>query len=524
MNLEKRNLPNGAFVLAFGGILVKVIGALYKIPLGAMLGPIGMANFSIAYNIYSLLFVISTAGVPTAVSKMVAESSAHGRHGESEKIFYVSKIAFVGVGLFGFTALFLFADKISRIMGSADSAKAIKAISPAVFLVSISAVNRGYFQGKENMYPTAISEVLEAFGKLVFGLLAAFVMKIQGRGSAYIAAGAVFGVSIGSLFSVLYFFFKKRKKIKAISGNGIRILKKLFSLSVPITLGAAVIALTAVIDSALVMNILKNSGETEHRAKWLFGAYNYATTLFTLPSAIIATLATTLVPLVSGECAKGHRIETDLLVNSGVRLCVLISSFAVCALYPLSEGILSLLFGSGAGSDCIKLSSSLLRVLSLGIIPLSLVTVTNAVFQALGRANAPVISIAVGAVVKLLSNYALIRIPGIGIHGAAISTVLCYVVALSINILQLGKFKFLGISIFNSVMKPVFPSIALFLTAANVNKVLMRFADIRISAILSGISGALVGIFAVFVLKTLKKEDERLLFGGKNIFKFIDNG
>lgn len=525
MNLNKKqNIPNGAAVLALGGIIVKIIGAFYKIPIGAMLGPVGMANFSIAYNIYSLLFVISTAGVPTAVSKMVAESLARGKNGETEKILKVSKFAFAGVGLIGFTVLFAGADTIAGIMGNPSSAEAIKAISPAVFFVSLSAVDRGYFQGHSDMYPTAISEVIEALGKLVFGLLVAYVMEVYSKDTSHIAAGAVAGVSTGAFFSVLYFIFKKRSRAEKATGNGRGILKRLISISCPITLGAAVIALTAVIDSALVMNILQSSGETEYSAKWLFGAYNYATTLFTLPSAIIATLATTLMPVLSAMMVQNKKIEADSIVNSGVRLAVLISALAAFGIYALADGILTLLFGSGADGDCIKLSASLLRYLSVGIVPLALVTVTNSVHQALGRVNIPVIAITVGGAVKLISNLILVKIPEVGIHGAAISTVLCYIVALLINLIALKKFKFIGISIFNSVINPVIPGVIVFFTSGSVNGTLLRYVGVRLSTVVSVVMGGVVGVFAVFLLKTLKKDDAKLLFGGKNILKIIDNG
>ncbi len=524
MNKPRReSFLHGAAALAAAGIVVKIIGAFYKIPLGAMLGPVGMANFSIAYNIYSLLFVIATAGVPIAVSKMIAESLAAKNAADTELIYKVSGRLFSVLGFLGFLVLLFFAVPISELMGSRDAAFAIRAISPSVFFVSLSAVNRGYFQGHSDMYPTAVSEVMEALGKLICGIAAAWILKSRGADSAHIAAGAVSGVAIGAMASCVYFRFKKKKeKATRRSGAG-RIIKKLLSISVPITLGAAVISLTAVIDSAIVMNILKKSGFTEYQAKWSFGAYNYATTLFSLPSAISATLASALVPAIAVQRAKRHTLEADKLINSGVRLAVLVASFAAFGMAALSKGIITLLYGHGIDEECIRLSSRLLQYLSIGIIPLAVVTITNSVHQAMGRASVPVVAIACGGLAKILSNYLLISIPEINIFGAAISTVLCYLTAMTVNVAQFKKYSYVEIDFKNSILKPIISGAVVFISAAFVyNKCISAF-DVNASTVLAIFSGAVVGVISAFLMKNVTKYDKKLLFGSKNIFKFIEN-
>ncbi len=522
---KKKALLHGAGVLAVAGVVVKVTGALYKIPLGIMLGPVGMANFSIAYNIYSLLFVLATAGVPVAVSKMVAESLARDRAGMPQKIFSVSRKAFFIFGLFGFAIMFFGAETLSSLMGSSDSAPAIRAISPAVLLVSLSAVSRGYFQGHSDMYPTAVSEVAESFGKLFIGLCSAWLLKKRGAEPPMIAAGALFGVSIGAAFSVIYFKFrlKKMPKVKKVQGGGFAVIKKLFSLSVPITVGATVISLTAVIDSALVMNILKGSGFSEYRAKWLFGGYTYASTLFSLPSFFVATIASTLVPAISSEKVRGREIEVDGLINSAIRLSVLISALSAFGMAAVSDGIMPLLYGSGADEECLALASHLLKVLCLGVIPLSIVTVTNAVHQALGNAKLPVISILCGGALKLVSNYILVSRAEMNICGAAISTVICYFAAAGINVINLKKYPYVGIDIVKSIIKPVAVGVMVFFTATFAYFQTVFTFGVYFSTVFSVLSGAVVGIFGTFLLKIVGKEDGKLVFGNANIFKFIDN-
>lgn len=521
---KKESLLHGAAALAFAGIIVKVIGAFYKIPLGAMLGPVGMANFSIAYNIYSLLFVVATAGVPIAVSKMIAEAYAARDIYGAERIYSVSVRLFALIGFAGFIVLFFFASPLSELMGSHDAAYAIRAISPAVFFVSLSAVNRGYFQGGSDMYPTAVSEIAEASGKLVFGLVAAYVLERRGADISIVAAGAVSGVAAGSFLSCLYFSFRKKKGSrgkKTISARAV--IKKLLSVSVPVTLGAAVMSLSAVIDSALVLNLLQKTGFGEIRAKWLFGAYNYATTLFSLPTAVFATFAAALVPSLAECRARKDFFEAEKVMNSGLRLSVLFAALCSSGMSALSYGIISLLYGGGIDAECISASAHLLGVVSLGTVPLAIVTATNAVHQAMGRAHIPVISISCGAAIKIFSNYILVMMPQVNIAGAAISTVLCYMTAMFINLLTLKKYGGMSPDLKNSVIKPVITGGAVFAAASAVYAKSLPLFGVRVSTVIAIFAGALVGTLLAFFLGNITKYDKKLLFGRKKIFKFIEN-
>lgn len=523
---KRQSFVHGAAVLAAAGIAVKVIGALYKIPLGAILGPVGMANFSISYNIYALLFVLSTAGVPSAVSKLISEASAQGENGQMYRIYKISYLTFSLVGFFGFSVMFFGADFFAKLMGSSDAAVSIRAISPAVLFVSMSAINRGYFQGRSNMYPTAVSEVLEALGKLAVGLVLALYLKRRGMGDGAVAAGAVFGVSAGAFFSTVYFSFC-RDNIRCRQAPSNRrkraILKELIGLAVPITLGAAVISLTNVIDSAIVLNLLRKSGFSEYSAKWLYGSYNYAATVFNLPSALITTLGVSLIPAISGAFVKRDYISVDRIAGSGMSVGMMISIPAACGIAALSYGILHLLYGMSVEPECIKASAHMLTCLSLAVVPLSLVTLTNSVHQALGRPNVPVMSMLAGAAVKIISNLILVRRVDINIYGAAISTVLCYVTIAILNIAQLKKYPFIDISILRIFGGPVFSGVVTFVSSRVLMDVLSVTFSLQISTILSVFGGVFACLACTFVTLAMGGEEEKFLFHGKNIFKFFNN-
>ncbi len=516
MKERKQSFIHGAAVLAVSGVAVKLIGALFKIPLGTILGPVGMASFSVAYNIYALLFVLSTAGVPIAVSKLVSESVARSRYYEAGKIYRVSRLVFVLFGLSGFALLYFFAPQISGIMGNREAYLAVRAISPAVLFVSFSAINRGYFQGLSDMYPTATSEVLEALGKLIFGLLPALYLKRCGCSDFEVAAGAVLGVSSGALLSALFFALRKGKFDKTSRGESRKAKEILFSLlrmSVPITLGASVISLTNVIDSAIVMNLMQKATMiSEERAKWLFGAYNFSSTVFNLPSALVMTLSVSLVPTVSAAFAKGEMKKLSYTVNTGVKFTMLLSMASMCGILALSEGIIDLIYGSGIGRECVSVSGQLLAIMSPAIAPLSLVSITNAIHQALGYAQVPVKSCIAGCVVKIVSNLILVAIPEINIYGAAVSTVLCYMTIAVLNLRAVLKYGFVRLKLSDAFMKPVLLGIVTYSAAILSKKVLCAALSEKISTLASVGAGGVACIVCAFLLGVVSLKEIKGLF------------
>lgn len=523
---RSQGFVHGAAVLAAAGIAVKIIGALYKIPLGVILGPVGMADFSIAYNIYALLFVISTAGVPAAVSKMVSEATAGARSGEPYRIYKASYLSFVIVGALGFAVMFFGAAPLAQLMGSRGAAASIRAISPAVLFVSMSAINRGYFQGRSNMYPTAISEIIEALGKLAIGISAAWWLRLRGFSEGVISAGAVLGVTAGAFFSALFFAFCRddiEKKDIAPVRSSKSIIKELVSLAVPITLGAAVISLSNVIDSALVMNLLQKNGFDETRAKWLFGAYNYAATLFNLPSALVTTLAVSLIPAASSALARRDYIRVDSTANSALAIAELIAVPAACGMAALSYGIVGLLYGAGVDSACIEVSGRLLFSLSFAVPLLAVVTVTNALHQSLGNANIPVLSMLAGAAVKIISNIFLVGHAGINIYGAAQSTILCYGTVALLNIRAMKRYPYIELSITEIFLRPALVGAAVYVSARLAFSAAKSTFGGNISTVLAVFSGIIVCIACAFLVGMFGKDEKTLVFGNKNISKFLNN-
>ncbi len=504
----KKGIAQGAMVLSLGGIIVKVIGALFKIPLGALLGPEGNGIFSIAYNIYALLFVIATAGIPVAMSKTVAEAGAKG-----QDVRCLLKRALPAVSAVGFAlslVLFFGADFFAGAIGANSAGGAIRVIAPAIFFVSISALFRGYFQGLGDMLPTAVSEIIEAVSKLVFGLICVLLLLKSGREAPRLAAGAVVGITLGAAFSAAYLLLKRKGETPGTAPED-KIVARLFKTALPITLGATVVSLSNVIDSGLIVNLLTKSGVGAEKAIWLFGAYNYSATVFNLPSVLVTTLGISLIPALTRAKVVGEYSRLSKTVCVALKLAVAVSAAAAGGLFVLGTPVINLLY-SGAGRAAVEISGKMLTLLSLAIPALTMSSLTGSVLQAMGDVRTPMYSVAIGAVAKVFFNFLLIGRPQIGIYGACISTLICYTVICGLNILALCKKREISLPFAGILFAPLLSGV---ITGAGAKWIFGTFEPILgtnatlIPAILCGV---LLWVVCIMLFRITTKCDIKLLF------------
>ena len=461
-NSKKQTFVQGAFILMIANILVKVIGAIFKIPLNYLLGDEGMGYFGTAYTVYSWMYIVATAGMPVAISKMVAESRAHGNQAEANRIFSVSYKLLGFIGVAGFLFLFFGADWCANIMASPNSAVGIKALAPAILFVSIMSVYRGYFQGHQDMFPTAVSEVTEALGKLTIGYVAAYIFVKYGVDKA--AAGAVFGVSGGAVIgavvlALMHLAGRKNKTDSSVSknvrSNG-ELTKALIKIAVPVTIGASVFSLTSIIDAAMIMRRLQESaGFSYEAANTLWGAYTgKSITMFNLVPTLITAISISIVPTISSAFALGNKPEAQDATERSIKITVLLTAPCAVGMSLMAGPILQLIFHSTS-------AESTLSILGYCITFVSLVSLTNAILQAMGKANTPVIHMVVGGLVKVAVNYYLVGNPAININGAPVGTILCYVVILCLNLVSIKKAISIRYNVTGLVIKPVISVVAM---------------------------------------------------------------
>lgn len=433
---------SGVLVLSLSTVIVKIIGLAYKIPMLSYLGVEGMGYFNSAYEIYALLCVISTAGLPVALSMLVSAGREAGRTGQIQNIYRTSLKIFLFLGISGSALMLVLAKQISGFIGNADAYYCIVAISPALICVCISSAVRGYFQGYSCMYPTALSQLIEALGKLVLGVLFASMAIKRGYGVPVCAAFAVVGLSVGTFLSALYLVILK--SVKGKKGEYVcppqvkgekkeKILGTLMKIALPITLSSAVLSVTRIVDMALIMRRLQSIGYTAGAANSVYGSYTtLAVPVFGLIPSLITPVSLALVPSLSASIESGNTFGQSATATNSMRLTVLLAMPSSIGISLYSGQIINLLFRDAGGAA--EYTAPLLSVLGISVLFACIITTTNAILQSYRRTVIPIVSMAVGAAVKTVSAYLLIGIPSVNIFGAPISTLFCNITVTAINV------------------------------------------------------------------------------------------
>lgn len=528
--MRKQGFLQGAAILAIANILVKVIGMFFKIPLRRLIGAEGMGIYTAAYSLYNIMFVVATAGLPVAISKMVSESATKNNWQETRKIYNVAKTVLFLIGLAGTAILFFGSNILAENLGISSSATAIRALAPSLFFVSVLSVNRGMCQGLSNMVPTAISETIEASGKLFIGLLLAYLLLPVSV--EYGVAGAILGVTTGTLIAATFMVINNRfvkkdisEKIKTITtkkevASVKAILKKLVKLAVPITIGASVFTLASTIDLFMIMRQLETLGYDEIARKSMYGYYSGdAVTMFNLPPSVITALSVSIVPAIAAAFVKKDLPETRKSTETAIRITLLFALPCAIGMSVLSGPILQLVMGDGGASQ-------LLSILSYGIIFVCLVLVSNAILQAMGKVWTPVIHMLIGGMVKVVVNYILVGNPNININGAPVGTDLCYLVTAMLNIISIHKYirpKYGFAFIVKTVMSSGIMGIIAFVIYKYAFMYVPLSGTLQIAfSLVLAIGAGVVSYFALLlVTKTMKKQDILAMPKSDKILKLV---
>ena len=448
---------SGVLLLTFSTVVVKIIGLIYKIPMLSLLGGQGMGYFNSAYEIYALVCTISVSGLPVAMSVIIS-SSDEKRRG---KIFYVSICLFLFMGVAFFLLMLLLSGKISLFLKNPKAMLAVMAISPAAVFSCLSGAYRGYFQGNSKMLPISLSQIIEALGKLILGMIFAYAEKMRGGNIASVAAWGILGVTLSTALGFVFLFiFKlasgKKEEISKDSNRAEnwQILKELVSLAFPITLSSLIVSLTRVVDMTMILRRLQYIGYSCDSANFLYGSYTtMCLPLFALSPALISAIALPLIPSLSENIAKNDKAGQKKYISDALTLTFFISMPIGLGMCLFSGEILSLLFSGQI--DAIRLMKMPLCVLSLSVVTSCMITLTNGILQSYRRVYIPIISMGVGCVIKLILSYALISMPSVNILGAPISTLVCDAVISAINIYYVKKSLSDKLSIIKIFSKPL---------------------------------------------------------------------
>ena len=430
-------LLGGAFALTLSVVIVKLLGFFYKLPLSRVLGDEGMGYFNSAYSVFAFFYMLCTSGVPRAVSITVTESYAKGNAHNVNKILGISVKLYATIGCLFTGLLMIFSSWFADLIGNSMSAFSLFCIAPSLAFVASAGVMRGYLNGKRRMRDIAISEVIEGTVKFVFGLTMALYAARKNMTVYMISAFAVTGVTIGTFLGTLFLFVcvKNEKKNEIIEQkecnrvNQIELIKKILRISLPITLSSAVMGISNIIDLSLIMKRLIGTGVSQETAVALYGNFTtLAVPMLNLVIALITPLGAASIPHLTTKYTAGEREDFS-------DICKVIITIAALLAFPISAAylfypneILMLLFEDASAF----LGAPMLAVLSSSVISMSILTVLNSILESTMHQKIPLISMTVGAGLKLLCGY--IMIGKLGIIGAPLSTGICYAVALIISV------------------------------------------------------------------------------------------
>jgi len=441
---EKKALMRGVLVLIPAALFAKIVGMFYKIPLLFIVGVEGMAYFLAAYHVYSFLFVLSATGLPTALSLQISRAVAAGRGRAAGRIFFAALLLFLSLGLSGTLLLFFFAPQIAAHLAMGDAAAAIAAISPALLLAAFSGAVKGFFQGHNRMGPTALGEVLEAAGKLGFGLLFALLARRAGYDTPRVAACAVLGITAGmalsamALLMALLCFRGERVRGKCDLPPYRQLFSELVRVALPITLGAAMMSAVSLLDTALISARLQTAGFPAEIANAMYSSYgNLAIPLYNLVPSLLAPVTLALMPLLGAAVQQKNRESAGATLTSALRISALFAIPASLGLSFFARPLLELVFYGQ--SDAIAVAAPLLSVLALSVLPASLVTLTGGALQATGHTLLPVLATGAGALVKLVVESVLLVHPRFLLMGAPVSTLCCTLTVLLIEWIALSR-------------------------------------------------------------------------------------
>ncbi len=567
---RQQGFLKGAAILLGALALVKVAGALFKIPLNGIIGDVGMGYFGTAYTIYNPIFCLATAGFPVAISRMVSERSALGRWGDVVRIQKLALPLFILMGIIGFLAMFFGARPFLEWINHEDihALPAVWALAPAILFSVIGSVYRGYYEGLRNMTPTALSQILEAVVKLLLGLSLAWYVLDKGMedyvndgeiwGIAfsaesaareflipYAAAGAILGVTAGSFLSFLFLWCYNRVHHKGIAG-GVQlaaspsssgsILKELLKTAIPVALGSLTVNLSSLVDTVSLQNCISgmmrmypeaiigqygaflNPADLEQNRvpAALFGCYTNALTLFMLVPALTQAFGVSALPNVTAAWVSGDKRRLQKSIENVLRASVLFTLPAGLCLSVLSEPIASLL-----GFN--PITGRILVLLGIASVFAAISTPVCSMLQAVGRMDLPVKLMGVGLIIKTACNWFLTSLPEVNVLGAGIGTLVCYFFLTFVGLYLLIANSGVKLRLGRVFAKPFAAAVLCAFGGFVVYQVLVFKASSLAAALASLAAAAGIWGVSVILLRIFSKSEVERLPGGQKIAKILEN-
>lgn len=516
MSEQTKSIAKSVSVLSIAGILCKLIGVLFSIPLN-MISKEVAADFYLVYPTYTLLLTISSAGLPVAVSRLVAGFLAQNDKKNAWHTFKYALYMLITVGFFFSLMMIILNPVLVAMVGVGETSAGYYAIAPCVLIVCALSAFRGLFQGQQNMVPTAVSQIMEQVGKVAFSLpLAAIGLK---RSVTAGAAGALLGITISEAIALLYMvfrFYRNRAAFNSLPQQSVsteerpkEILSKLIVISIPITISACIIPFSQFVDSAMMIKRMISAGLTLEMAKSSYGLFtSVVIRLINIPTALALAISMSLVPAIAACRARNDYEAMRKESDTGMRYAFIIGFPCSVGMSVLSGQIVRFFYGgvSGFTSQDLQLASELLMFSAMTVVLFTVVQATSSILQGLRKQKIPMYTMIFGVAVKILLNYLLIGTPGIHIHGGPYASIACYGIVMITNIYYVCKYTKMSFNFEHWILRPGAAAALMGLTVWLIQRILPTH---RLLTILEIVIGVIVYVFAALALKVLSIADIR---------------
>ncbi len=503
--MKKQSLIKGTIILGVATIFARFLGIFFRIPIQQLIGDQGMGYYQMSYPLY-MTFVALAAGIPTAMSKLISEFNIKNDVYAIRDVLRETLKIMIPLGIVAsFLMLFFSKNIISVLKWDIKSYESFIVISLAPIFVCIMCTFKGFFQGLQNMNNTAIAQIIEQLGRVIFGVALAYLLLP--KGIEYAAAGAAFGTVAGGFLGSIYLSLKYFKTTKYMPKHNREknkgILSSIIESALPISLGAAVGTIMGLIDSIIVPQRLLVAGYSIGDSAILYGQLTgKAMTLQNIPLALSISLCAALVPIVSEVYAMRNFRELERRVEMVFKLAFVIGIPSFLGLYFLAKPIMGLVFlGDTAGYEILKL-------LAISVPLIILTQITTSLLQSCGRYMYPVYYLMVGCIFKIGISYYLVSLSEININGAVIGTIVGYGITTLLNLMKVRKIFNIKLNIYEILIKPLFASLIMIIAVVLVyNNVYNYTMSNGISCLSSIFVGVILFSILIIILRIFSIDD-----------------
>ncbi len=470
MTNKSKSIIGGMTVLGLAGVICKLIGVLYSIPLTWILDTHALGIYYAVFPAYNLLLTISSAGLPVAVSRLVARCLVRDNPRGAKNVFKTALWLLLALGSIATIIMLAGSGLLAKIAGQPSSRIGFQVIAPCVVIVCALSAFRGFMQGQQNMVPTAISQLIEQVGKVFVALPLAYIGCK--RGIAYGAAGALLGTTIVEAIALFYMallYLRKRgsyatlPQLSSDAPDSPRsVSKQLMAISLPITIGACIVPLSQYIDSTMLVDRLMSTGMDEVTASSVFGLFSGTVIrIINIPTALALAVSMSLVPAISSAKAVNDDAGVSRQTDLGMRFAFLIGLPCSIGMSVLAEPLMRFFYQGSIAEEQLILGGELLSMSGLTIVLFTVVQATTSVLQGLGKQRIPMYTLVAGVVCKIILNYVLIGIPAINIHGAPIASIVCYTVSMAPNLYYMLKYTGAKMNWMDWIVRPGIATLAM---------------------------------------------------------------